>query len=72
MTCNVGGTERPIRIAVGILLIGIGVLAGFPAVGAGIMLTLGVIMLFTGAIGFCPLSALFGINTCATKPGAKK
>jgi hypothetical protein len=72
MICNVGGIERPIRIAVGILLIGIGALAGLSAVGTGIALALGVIMLFTGAIGFCPLSALFGINTCAAKPGMKK
>lgn len=72
MTCNVGGIERPIRIAVGVLLIGIGALADLPAVGAGIALAVGVIMLFTGAIGFCPLSALFGINTFATKPGTKR
>jgi hypothetical protein len=72
MICNVGGIERPIRIAMGILLIGIGALAGLSAVGTGITLALGVIMLFTGAIGFCPLSALFGINTCVAKPGTKK
>jgi hypothetical protein len=72
MICNVGGIERPIRIAAGILLIGIAVLAGLSAVGTGIALAVGVIMLFTGAIGFCPLSALFGINTCAAKPGTKK
>jgi hypothetical protein len=72
MVCNVGGIERPIRIAVGILLIGIGAFAGLSTVGTGIALALGVIMLFTGAIGFCPLSALFGINTCAAKPGTKK
>ncbi|MDH5252079.1 MAG: DUF2892 domain-containing protein [Nitrospira sp.] len=72
MSCNVGGIERPIRIAVGVLLIGIGVLAGLPAVGAGIVLAVGAIMLFTGAIGFCPLTALLGINTCAPKPGTKK
>lgn len=72
MTCNVGGIERPIRIAVGVLLIGIGALADLPAVGQGIALAVGVIMLFAGAIGFCPLSALFGINTCTTKPGTKR
>ncbi|MBH0177272.1 MAG: DUF2892 domain-containing protein [Nitrospira sp.] len=72
MTCSVGGIERSMRIAVGILLIGIGALAGLPAVGTGITLALGVIMLITGAIGLCPLTALFGINTCAAKPGTKK
>jgi len=72
MTCNVGGIERPIRIVAGLLLIGIGAFAGLPAVGTGIALILGGIMLVTGAIGYCPLSALFGINTCSTSPGGKK
>ena len=30
MTCNVGGVERPIRIVVGIALLGIGAFAGCP------------------------------------------
>ena len=72
MMCNVGGIERPMRIALGILLIGIGALAGLSTVGAGIALAVGAILLLTGAIGFCPLTALLGINTCAAKPGTKK
>ncbi|MBH0182048.1 MAG: DUF2892 domain-containing protein [Nitrospira sp.] len=72
MICNVGGIERPIRIALGILLIGIGALAGLSTVGMGIVLAGGAIVLLTGAIGFCPLTALLGINTCAAKPGTKK
>ena len=72
MMCNVGGIERPIRIAVGILLIGIGALAGLSTVGTWIALAAGAILLLTGAIGFCPLTALLGINTCAAKPGMKK
>ena len=31
MACNVGGIERPIRIVLGILLIGVGAFAGLPA-----------------------------------------
>jgi Protein of unknown function (DUF2892) len=72
MMCNVGGVERPIRVAVGILLIGIGALAGLSTVGTGIALAAGGILLLTAAIGFCPLTALLGINTCAAKPGTKK
>ena len=63
--------EEPDRFG-GIVDRRIGVLAGLPAVGAGIVLAVGAIMLFTGAIGFCPLTALLGINTCAPKPGTKK
>lgn len=72
MTCNVGGIERPIRIVAGLLLIGIGAFAGLSAIGTAFAHILGVVMLVTGAIGFCPLSALFGINTCSTMPAAKK
>jgi len=64
MTCNVGGIERPIRIIVGILLLGIGAFAGLSPVGTGVALVAGTIALATGAISFCPLWALFGINTC--------
>ncbi len=72
MMCNVGGIERQIRITVGVLLIGIGALAGLSTVGTGIALAAGAILLLTGAIGFCPLTALLGINTCVAKPGTKK
>lgn len=64
MTCNVGGVERPIRIVVGIALLGIGGFAGLPPVGTGIALVFGTVMLITGVIGFCPAWTLLGINTC--------
>jgi hypothetical protein len=66
MTCNVGGVERPIRIVLGIALLGIGAFAGLPPVGTGIVLVAGTIALATGAIGFCPVWTLLGINTCPT------
>lgn len=71
MTCNVGGIERPIRILLGILLIGLGAFAGLPPVGTGIMLAVGTIALVTGAIGFCPAWSLFGINTCPLSSGKR-
>jgi hypothetical protein len=71
MTCNVGRIERPIRIVLGILLIGIGAFAGLPPLGTGIMLVVGTIALVTGAIGFCPVWNLFGINTCPRNAGTR-
>ena len=71
MACNVGGIERPVRIVLGILLIGIGVFAALPPVGMGVALAAGTIALVTGALGFCPLWTLFGINTCAVGAGKK-
>ena len=50
MACNVGGIERPVRIVLGVLLIGIGVFAGLPPVGMGVALAMGAIALVTGAI----------------------
>ena len=67
MSCNVGGIERPIRIAVGLVLVAIGSLAELPVAGMAIALIAGVIALVTGIIGFCPLWALLGINTCPVK-----
>ena len=64
MACNVGGIERPIRIVLGIVLIGIGAFGDLPSIGMGITLAIGAIALVTGAIGFCPVWSLFGINTC--------
>ncbi len=67
MTCNVGGIERPIRMVIGILLLGIGAFAELPPIGTGVALVAGTVALVTGAISFCPLWALFGINTCPPK-----
>jgi hypothetical protein len=72
MACNVGGIERPIRIVLGIVLIGIGAFAGLPPIGAGVTLVAGTIALVTGAIGFCPVWSLFGINTCPMDAGKRR
>lgn len=72
MTCNVGGVERPIRIVLGMLLLAVGALSELPPMGAGIMMIVGAVALVTGAIGFCPVWKLFGINTCAAAPSTKQ
>lgn len=64
MTCNVGGAERPIRITVGILLLAVGAFADLPPIGIAVALVVGSIALVTGAVGYCPLWALLGMNTC--------
>ncbi len=62
MTLNVGGADRVIRIVAGLVLIGL-TLTG----NIGLWGWLGLVPLLTGAMGWCPPYALFGINTCATK-----
>ena len=62
MTSNVGGIDRIVRIAAGLVLIGL-TLTGT----IGLWGWLGLVPLATGAIGCCPPYAIFGFNTCAMK-----
>lgn len=62
MKMNVGGTDRAIRIVIGLLLIsqvffGLHTLWGW----------IGVIPLLTGILGYCGAYTLIGINTCPMK-----
>ena len=72
MTCNVGGVERPIRILVGIFMIGIGTFADLSLSATAIAATLGSIALLTGVIGYCPLWALLGLSTCPVQTSQKR
>lgn len=67
MTCNVGGTERGIRIVIGAGLIAAGALAGLPEWGMYAAYAVGAVALVTGGIGYCPAWTLLGINTCPVK-----
>ncbi len=71
MTCNVGGTERSIRIVLGLVLIGVGAFVGLSDAGMYAAYIAGAVALVTGAIGFCPAWSLFGVNTCPAKPADK-
>lgn len=62
MKLNVGGIDRILRIAVGLVLIG---LAATHTVGWWGWL--GLIPLATGLIGWCPPYAILGFNTCKTR-----
>ena len=64
MKTNEGGVDRIARIAAGLVLIGLA------ATGTvGIWGWLGIVPLATGALGWCPLYTVLGINTCpANKP----
>jgi|GEM_PF-169016 hypothetical protein len=85
---NVGGIDRVLRIIVGLVGIGFAAylylnptLAIVPAamlqllpqatwmIIAGVI---GVVMLFTGLLGFCLLYVPFGLSSCAVKAGTKK
>lgn len=62
MKTNVGGIDRILRIVIGLVLIGLTLSGTIGAWG-----WLGLVLVATAAIGFCPLYPLLGMNTCPTK-----
>ncbi|MDD2451368.1 DUF2892 domain-containing protein [Sulfurovum sp.] len=58
MKCNMGKTDRIIRIVLGLILLGWGLMNS--CIIADIV---GVILLATAAIGWCPLYLPLGINS---------
>lgn len=62
MIHNVGGIDRVLRIAVGLILIGL-TLSGT----IGLWGWIGVIPLATGIFTWCPAYLPFGIKTCKTR-----
>jgi len=58
MKCNIGHTDRILRMTVGVTLIG---LAAFGITGPWAWI--GVIPLATGVLGNCAVYSLLGINT---------
>lgn len=67
MKSNMGTIDRALRIIVGLVLIGLA-LSGT----VGWWGWLGVIPVFTGALGSCPLYSIIGVNTCGSKSCDKK
>lgn len=61
MKLNVGGIDRILRIVVGLALI------AWALMGGPIWAWIGIVPLATGAVGFCALYPLLGINTCPMK-----
>lgn len=65
MKLNEGTVDRVLRVLVGIIILSMA-FVGPKTPWA----YLGIVPLLTGAIGFCPLYAILGINTCGL-PKAK-
>ena len=62
MKCNMGKTDRIIRVVLGLAIIGIGVYlkSWWGAIG--------IIPLVTSGLGWCPAYLPFGISTVGKKP----
>lgn len=62
MKTNEGTVDRALRVIAGLVLIGLA------ATGTvGVWGWIGVVPLATGAMGWCPLYTVLGINTCPMK-----
>lgn len=62
MKLNEGSTDRAIRAIAGLVLLILGLITVKGVFGI-VLAVLGGVLLVTGAVGFCPLYTLFGINT---------
>jgi ABC-type phosphate transport system auxiliary subunit len=65
MPCNVGTADRAIRLVVGLVLLPL--LTGFAAASPWLWwaaLAVGVVLLATAGMRFCPLYTLLGVRTC--------
>ena len=69
MNKNVGTIDRTVRTIVGIAAIAAYVLGMVSGTLGIISLIVGIVMLGTAAIGWCPPYALLGINSCGVKSG---
>lgn len=64
MVLNEGRVDRLLRIILGLILIGMsGLLLGKTSVLTYVLFFLGVILIVTGIIGWCPLYSVFGCST---------
>ncbi|MCU0277959.1 MAG: DUF2892 domain-containing protein [Candidatus Nanopelagicales bacterium] len=64
MTTNESSVDRIIRLVIGIAAFVAAFAVGFSSVGGIVLAVVGVVMLATAAVGFCPLYRVFGISTC--------
>lgn len=61
MKCNVGKTDRILRIIAGLVIIGLGI--SYQSWWG----VIGVIPLITASLGWCPLYIPVGFSSCKTK-----
>ncbi len=58
MKCNVGKTEQIVRIVIGIIIVVLGL---YYSNWWGLI---GLVLIITGLIRYCPISGVLGISTC--------
>ena len=71
MKKNVGNGDRFLRIILGIIGVVLALSGSFEGNLKWGLLVIGLVMIVTSSMQFCPLYTIFGINTCKVK-GKKK
>lgn len=68
MTANVGNLDRALRVILGLVLLVLPFVSGMALFQSGIATALsvvvGLVLVATSAMRFCPLYRIFGIRTC--------
>ncbi len=62
---NVGGIDRGLRIVAGLVLLAM--FFAYPDASWRWFTLIGIIPLFTGLFGTCPLYSMIGLSTCPVK-----
>ncbi len=68
MKKNVGNGDRFLRILIGIIALLLVIGGVVEGTLMWVFLVVGVLMVLTSSMQFCPLYTLLGINTCKVKP----
>lgn len=63
-SCNVGGTDKAIRLVLGGVLVVLPLFVSLSATGIAVALVLAAIALATAFVGYCPVNQLVGLDTC--------
>jgi Protein of unknown function (DUF2892) len=67
MTTNVGMTDRVIRAAIAIALIGLAWHGDIVGTGSIVAYAVSFVLLMTSIVSICPIYSLLGISTCPVK-----
>ncbi len=70
MKKNVGNADKIVRILIALVLGALYFTGTVSGTLGYVALALGGIMVLTSAIGFCPIYAIVGLNTCPAKKKA--
>lgn len=68
MDKNTGTVDRAVRALLGVVALGIAWMywASLGTLWGGLLIVVGLVMLVTAAISFCPIYRIFGMSTCKT------